>query len=441
MIVSIPVLRTQCRSRVFPVLRPRRPSPGSIHVPNAAACSRGFPGASRVPHAAGAVVGSEPLPLLDVTPASTVSSDWAELDRRARGTRFFSIVSKGVLNSPAVTRMAFWSINPYIGCAFGCAYCYARDTHRWTVERATLKAGAPNTAHEAATLAPVDAFERRILVKEGAAAVLARTLHPSRHEWPAARDRHGDRSVSAGRAASFRVTRVTAREPAAPVSRPSSRHHHQVTADHARHGAAGATRAAARRHREPIAGIDRCALAAPARASHTGTARTHPRNAHADHRRGCAWGSLIAPILPGITDGRDALRALMLAAKDAGAAWAVASPLRMGPATRRTLLPWLARERPDLARRYARHYGSGQAVSKAYAEALSQRMSELRDEIGSGQTRRDRMNGAMEPGWADGVVDVSRGPRMVRRMDCHPERSEGAKRPNAVEGPQSNRTD
>ena len=32
--------------------------------------------------------------------------------------------------------MGFWSINPYVGCAFGCAYCYARDTHRFTLERA-----------------------------------------------------------------------------------------------------------------------------------------------------------------------------------------------------------------------------------------------------------------------------------------------------------------
>jgi hypothetical protein len=35
--------------------------------------------------------------------------------------------------------MGFWSINPYVGCEFGCSYCYARDTHRWLVERAVAR--------------------------------------------------------------------------------------------------------------------------------------------------------------------------------------------------------------------------------------------------------------------------------------------------------------
>ena len=42
---------------------------------------------------------------------------------------------RSVLNTPATTRMGFWSINPYVGCEFGCTYCYARDTHRYAMER------------------------------------------------------------------------------------------------------------------------------------------------------------------------------------------------------------------------------------------------------------------------------------------------------------------
>ena len=60
-----------------------------------------------------------------------------------------------------------WSLNPYVGCEFGCSYCYARYTHRYVVER----------AHDAGKLTDAEfadyrgahgweAFEKRIFVKE-----------------------------------------------------------------------------------------------------------------------------------------------------------------------------------------------------------------------------------------------------------------------------------
>src|SRR5262245_37787438 len=92
----------------------------------------------------------------------------AVLDTRRRGTEFVSLPIRSMLNSPAQTGMEFWWVNPYVGCEFGCCYCYARYAHQYVAERS----GARDWSMED--------FERRIFVKAGAADVVALTLKPSR---------------------------------------------------------------------------------------------------------------------------------------------------------------------------------------------------------------------------------------------------------------------
>src|SRR5688572_12737545 len=129
------------------------------------------------------------LPLLPETTA------WTEVDAQSRGTVFLPLAVRSVLNSPASTQMPFWSINPYVGCEFGCTYCYARETHRWTSERRGAEAqGRRNSSPEsplprqgegtgegadAAEMPAWLAFEKRILVKQEAAEVLAATFRPA----------------------------------------------------------------------------------------------------------------------------------------------------------------------------------------------------------------------------------------------------------------------
>ena len=74
------------------------------------------------------------LALVDAPPPTPVSL--AVLDERLRGTRFVALANRTILNAPAQTGMDFWSLNPYVGCEFGCTYCYARYAHRYVVERA-----------------------------------------------------------------------------------------------------------------------------------------------------------------------------------------------------------------------------------------------------------------------------------------------------------------
>src|SRR5207249_7940624 len=107
------------------------------------------------------------LPLLPSASPPVRPSALAVLDERLRGTKFVQLTPRSVLNSPQQTGVDFWSLNPYIGCEFGCTYCYARYAHRYAVER----------AHDAGRLSDEEfvefrgphgweAFEQRVFVKE-----------------------------------------------------------------------------------------------------------------------------------------------------------------------------------------------------------------------------------------------------------------------------------
>src|SRR5216117_3920466 len=108
---------------------------------------------------------SEQLTLLSDYPAIRRAA-LPILDQRLRGTTFVALAPRSILNSPQQTGVDFWSLNPYIGCEFGCTYCYARYAHRYAVERAR-DAGKLSEAefHDFRGPHGWEAFERRIFVK------------------------------------------------------------------------------------------------------------------------------------------------------------------------------------------------------------------------------------------------------------------------------------
>src|SRR5262245_26005724 len=124
---------------------------------------------------------STQLGLLTAEPPNRQTAALPVLDTREhRGATFYEVPVKAILNSPATTGMGFWSLNPCVGCEFGCTYCYARETHRWVMEKAgEERAKSGQEAGSDDRLPAWLAFEKQILVKTSAAAVLTRTLFPA----------------------------------------------------------------------------------------------------------------------------------------------------------------------------------------------------------------------------------------------------------------------
>jgi DNA repair photolyase len=269
--------------------------------------------------------------------------------------------------------MGFWSLNPYVGCEFGCSYCYARRTHEWTLERA----GEPEGRAEDSSA--WEAFEREILVKQAAPDVLLRTLDPAR-------------------LAGAELVIGTATDPYQPAERKFLLTRRVLLAllrfEGLRIGVITKSPLVARdtdvlgrlaeRHRLEVnislASVDAELL----RRIEARSPAPHARlRALARLRRaGIPAGLLIAPILPGITDSWPALAALMETGRQAGALFARGSPLRLGPAARAGFLPVVEREFPELVARYRMRYGGKEHAGPDYERALQRRLRSLREAFG-----------------------------------------------------------
>jgi DNA repair photolyase len=341
----------------------------------------------------------EPAQLsLAVGPSPGRSRELTVLDERERGTRFLSLSVRSALNSPASTGMGFWSINPYVGCEFGCTYCYARDTHRYTIERAEVRDGGAGGG--AGELPPWLAFEKRILVKTDIAERLARTLDPSKL---------GSDSLVIGTATDpyqpaerlYRLTRgileVLTRFRGLRIGIISKSP--LVTRDIDLLQALGARNEVT--VNVSLSTLDsglarRLELRSPVPSARIrALGRLSAAGVHA--------GLLVAPIVPGVTDDREGLSRLMAAAKEAGARYVVGSALRLGPAARHRFLPHLASEFPNLAERYRRHYGDREGVSRDYQESLTRRLRQLQREHGFPLDEERRRRAQLEGRRATGA--------------------------------------
>jgi len=321
------------------------------------------------------------------------------LDERQRGTKFAELLVKSIINSPESTGMGFWSINPYVGCEFGCTYCYARYAHRYVVERA--RNGGRMTEQEFLDLgAPrgLEPFEQRIFIKSRQT-----VLHTLEHDLRRVRNRtarDGPQTILIG----------TATDPYQPAER-----QYQVTR---------AILTRLRRERGLRVGIiTKSPLICRDIDLLKGLSRHHLLSVYVSlvsvdarvinlfearspmpHVRlralwrlstaGVRTGLIVAPILPGITDSVEQIRELLRAAKHAGAQFIRPVPLRLYPATKERYLPLVEQHFPYLTKRYRTAYAQSSDAPQRYAEAVQRRFGRIASQYGILDTEKGETESA-----------------------------------------------
>jgi DNA repair photolyase len=295
--------------------------------------------------------------------------------------RYHSAPARGLLNGPESTGMGYWSVNPYVGCAFGCTYCYARYAHRYALDRALTTSNPPEELRqEIESIPPWLAFERHVLVKENAASLLAHELRP------------GSARLTALQAGELVVV-GTATDPYQPAER-----RFRVTR--------GVLEALAEHSGLSIVLISKSPLVTRdvdvlARISERSRLSIHlslitlnrdlarliePRaptpgarlRALARLRQaGIDVGINVMPVLPGITDDPRDIDALVRAVAAAGATHLNAGSLRLRSTARARYLPFIAEHFPHLADRYERSYASGHALGAQYRQGLQRHFRKI----------------------------------------------------------------
>ena len=243
-----------------------------------------------------------------------------------------------------------WSLNPYRGCSHSCPYCYARSYFA----RMDRDPGA--------------GFDREVEVKTDFAAVLERELRRPR-----------DGSVALGTATDpyqpcegrFRITRATlevlVRHPL-PLSIITKGTLIVRDLDLL----VELSRRVEVRIWSSITTVD------PAIARLVEPKAPPPARRLDAVRRmralGLRAGVLIAPVIPGLTDGEASLRAVAVAARDAGAVAIGSRPLKLDPGTKDVYYAFVAAQFPELLPRYVARYGDGVQLDAAYLRAVEARV-------------------------------------------------------------------
>ena len=269
-----------------------------------------------------------------------------------------------------VTGMPFkWSLNPYMGCAHRCTFCYVRAFE----ERADRPAD--------------DRYGRSIRVKVNVVEVLRRELARKRwaHEGVVVGAATDPYQPAEGR---YRLTRgcleafAAARNPFSIITRgPMIVRDVDVLAEASRRADVHVTFS--------VPTLDDAIW----RSTEPGTAppRQRLRALRTLVDAGIDAGVGMAPILPGLSDRPELLRDVVKAARDAGATGIWTNVLYLRPGTREHFLENLARDWPELLPRYQRLYAGRAYLGKKEIEPVRREVADLRHRFEVGDRRTVRL--------------------------------------------------
>ena len=253
-----------------------------------------------------------------------------------RGMEFLHVNARRIVNEvPKASRMPFrWTVNAYRGCSHACVYCFARPTHEYL------------------GLGIGEDFDRKLVVKVNAVERLRAELASPR--WPGEHIAMGTNTDPYQRCEGrYHLTRGivgvlgAAANPFSILTKSTLilRDLDVLTESAARTSV---------RANLSIGTLDETVW----RATEPGT--PHPRRRVEAVARlnaaGIDCGVLVAPVLPGISDGPDQLAEVVDACVAAGAVSVTALPLHLRSGVREHFLAWLRSNRPDLVAEYERRY-------------------------------------------------------------------------------------
>ena len=278
---------------------------------------------------------------------------------RFAGMEFLHVRARTIVNTlPGPSRLPFrHTINAYRGCSHACTYCFARPSHEWL------------------ELDIDEGFERQVVVKVNAVERLRAELDPRR--WagePIAMGTNTDpyqrcEGIYGLTAGLIRVL-STARNPFSVLTKSTLvLRDLDLLAD-------------ASRRTDVAVNLSIGTLDPEVwRATEPGT--PHPRQRVEAIARlraaGIRCGVLVAPVLPGLSDGAEQLDAVVAACAEAGASTISGGQVvYLKPGTRQVFLAHLGRTHPQLVARYQALYGGvyapkdvRQRVSRLLGESIA----------------------------------------------------------------------